>query len=137
MGSSPIGRGTTGVGGPSNPSALHREVPFKKAAGSESRADGEAMNALGRADLAGLTSRSSEACAMDELVALVSQKTGLSPEQARAATETVLGFIKSKLPPSLAGQLDSLVAGSGAGSGAGFGGIADIAKGVGGLFGKS
>ncbi len=68
---------------------------------------------------------------MGELVALVAQKTGLSPEQARTASETVLGFLKSKLPAPLAGQIDSLVAGSGSG------GIADAAKGIGGLFGKS
>ncbi len=68
---------------------------------------------------------------MDELVALVSQKTGLSPEQARTATETVLGFFKTKLPAPLAGQIDSFLTGSGSG------GIADAVKGVGGLFGKS
>ena len=39
---------------------------------------------------------------MDELIKLVSQKTGLSAEMAKTAVETVVGFLKDKLPvPSL------------------------------------
>ena len=34
---------------------------------------------------------------MDELVKLVSQKTGISEQQAKAAVETVLNFLKQKL----------------------------------------
>ena len=71
---------------------------------------------------------------MDELVALVSQKTGLPPEQARTATETVLGFIKTRLPAPLAGQVDSLLAGSSAEGGGG--GLGDVAQKLGGLLGK-
>ena len=71
---------------------------------------------------------------MDELVALVSQKTGLPPEQARTAAETVLGFLKTRLPAPLAGQLDSLLAGSATEGGGG--GLGDVAQKIGGLLGK-
>jgi len=51
---------------------------------------------------------------MDELVKLVAQKTGISQEQAKTAVTTVLGFLKEKLPAPLAGQLESVIGGSGA-----------------------
>ena len=50
---------------------------------------------------------------MDELVGLVAQKTGLPPEQAKAAVETVLGFLKTKLPEPIASQIDGLLGGQG------------------------
>lgn len=52
---------------------------------------------------------------MDELVKLVSQKTGLPEAQAKVAVETVLAYLKEKLPEPLAGQLDSVLEGKGAG----------------------
>jgi hypothetical protein len=67
---------------------------------------------------------------MDELVALVSQKTGLSPEHSRTAVETVIGFLKKKLPAPLAGQLDSALSGTGSGA------LGEAAKAIGGMFGK-
>lgn len=48
---------------------------------------------------------------MEEIVKLVSEKTGLSAEQAKSAVETVLGAVKTKLPASVAGQVDNLLAG--------------------------
>ena len=66
---------------------------------------------------------------MDELIKRVSEKTGISEEQARSAVTTVLGFLKEKLPAPLAGQIDNAVAGSGQGGG----GLNDIASKVGGL----
>ncbi len=69
---------------------------------------------------------------MDELIKLVSQKTGLPPEQAKAAAETVIGFLKKKLPAPVGSQIDALLAG-GAG---GLGNLGDVAKGLGGLLGK-
>ena len=48
---------------------------------------------------------------MDELVKLVSQKTGISEQQAKAAVETVLTFLKQKLPAPIAGQIDGLLKG--------------------------
>jgi hypothetical protein len=48
---------------------------------------------------------------MDELLNRVTEKTGLSPDQAKAAVESVIGFLKEKLPAPLAGELESLVGG--------------------------
>lgn len=62
---------------------------------------------------------------MDELVKLVVQKTGISADQAKTAIETVLNFLKQKLPAPLAGQIDGLLSG----------GAPDITKGIGNLFG--
>jgi hypothetical protein len=66
---------------------------------------------------------------MDELVKLVSQKTGISEQMARTAVETVIGFLKQKLPAPIAGQIDAVLGGSGQGLG-------DIAKGLGGILGR-
>jgi hypothetical protein len=63
---------------------------------------------------------------MDELVKLVAQKTGISEEQARTAVQTVIDFIKPKLPAPIGGQIDTILSGSAAG---------DIGKQLGGLFG--
>lgn len=51
---------------------------------------------------------------MDELVKLVSEKTGLPEEQAKVAVETVLSYLKKQLPEPLAGQIDSVLEGKGA-----------------------
>jgi len=48
---------------------------------------------------------------MDELIKLVSQKTGLPQDKAKVAVETVVNFLKQKLPPNIAGQLDALLSG--------------------------
>jgi nucleoid DNA-binding protein len=71
---------------------------------------------------------------MDELVKLVAEKTGMGQEQAKTAVDTVISFLKTKLPEPLAGQLDAML------------GNADMMKqagdvmqnlgGLGGLFGK-
>lgn len=63
---------------------------------------------------------------MEELVKLVSQKTGIPADQARQAVEVVIKFLKEKLPAPIAGQIDALLSGSAAG---------DIMKGIGNLFG--
>ncbi|HET7599633.1 MAG TPA: hypothetical protein VFK09_05050 [Gemmatimonadales bacterium] len=65
---------------------------------------------------------------MDELINMVAQKTGLGPDKARTAVDTVLGFLKNRLPGPIASQLDSAVSGAGAGSGG-------AGKGLGGMFG--
>jgi uncharacterized protein (DUF2267 family) len=68
-----------------------------------------------------------ESTKMDELIKLVSQKTGLPQDKAKVAVETVINFLKQKLPPSIAGQLDTLIAG---------GSLPDnLNKGLGGLLG--
>ncbi len=50
---------------------------------------------------------------MDELVQTLSEKTGLPEDKARTAADTVVNFIKSKLPESLQGQVDSALSGQG------------------------
>jgi hypothetical protein len=67
---------------------------------------------------------------VDELIKLVSQKTGISEEMAKTAVETVLGYLKQKLPAPIAGQMDSVLEG-GAAQGA-----EDLVKGLGGILGK-
>ena len=68
---------------------------------------------------------------MDELVKLVVEKTGISEEQAQGAVDTVLDYLKDKLPAPIAGQIDGVIAGEGS-----TGSVEDITKGVGGLFGR-
>ncbi|MPZ21096.1 MAG: hypothetical protein GEV06_24830 [Luteitalea sp.] len=51
---------------------------------------------------------------MDELVSLVAQKAGIGEDKARTAVESVVGFIKGRLPESMASQLDGLIGGGGA-----------------------
>lgn len=72
---------------------------------------------------------------MEQLIALVCAKTGISAEQARSSIDTVLHFLKDKLPAPLASQLDAAVNSGGAGGT----NLADMAKnvpGLGGLFGS-
>ncbi|HQE92241.1 MAG TPA: DUF2267 domain-containing protein [Anaerolineae bacterium] len=47
---------------------------------------------------------------MDELIKLVASKAGIQEAQARTAVETVMKFLKEKLPAPLAGQLDAALA---------------------------
>ena len=69
---------------------------------------------------------------MEELIKQVAAKAGISEAQARDAVNTVLGFLKDRLPEPLAGQLNNVVAG-----GAGVAGtLDDIAGRVGNIFGK-
>ncbi len=65
---------------------------------------------------------------MDELVKMVTKKVGISEAQAKQAVETVLGFLKDKLPEPIAGQLDAILEGD-------TGGLDDLAGGVMKLFG--
>ncbi|MCP4537104.1 MAG: DUF2267 domain-containing protein [Chloroflexi bacterium] len=69
---------------------------------------------------------------MDELIKLVSEKTGLSEEMSKTAVETVIGFLKDKLPDPIAGQIDAVLSGAGVA-----GGLEDLAKGLGGLLGNN
>ena len=46
---------------------------------------------------------------MEELVKLVSTKTGLPKEQAALAVKTVLDFLKSRLPGPVAAQMDAVL----------------------------
>jgi uncharacterized protein (DUF2267 family) len=66
---------------------------------------------------------------MDELVKLVSQKVGISEEQAQQAVTVVLGFLKDNLPAPIAAQVDAALKGD-------LGGLDDLAGSLGGLFGN-
>lgn len=78
---------------------------------------------------------------MDELANLVSQRTGLPPDRARTAIQTVVGFIKERLPAPMAGEIDRLMAlGTSGGGQAGgnqgdLGEIGTLATELGGTFG--
>jgi uncharacterized protein (DUF2267 family) len=64
---------------------------------------------------------------MDELVNRVAERAGISQDQAREAVNTVIEFIKEKLPPAFAGQVDNFINGGKIGGLGGF---------MGGMFGK-
>jgi hypothetical protein len=68
---------------------------------------------------------------MDELIKLVSQKTGISVDIAKTAVETVVGYLKDRLPAPIASQIDGLL-GGGMAEKAG-----DLTKGLGGLLGST
>jgi hypothetical protein len=69
---------------------------------------------------------------MDELVNQVSAKTGVAADTVRKVLTSAAEFVKGKLPPQYAGQVDSLLSGQG-GGGNPLGGIGDK---LGGLFGS-
>ena len=48
---------------------------------------------------------------MNELINLIVQKTGISQENAQKAAQTAIDFIKSKLPPPVASQVNAVLAG--------------------------
>lgn len=64
---------------------------------------------------------------MDELVKLVVKKTGMDEAMARKVVEIVIGFLKTKLPPPVASQVEAVLKGGQAG---------DLLKGVGGMLGR-
>lgn len=63
---------------------------------------------------------------MDELIKLVASKVGISEAQAKEAVETVLGFLKDKLPSPVADQVGAVLEGD-------VGGVVGM---LGGLFGE-
>ncbi|HUS09497.1 MAG TPA: hypothetical protein VMZ30_03445 [Pyrinomonadaceae bacterium] len=69
---------------------------------------------------------------MDELIKQVTAKAGISEEQARSAVNTVLDFVKGRLPAPIAGQIDNAMSGEGGGIG---GTLGDMASKAGGLLG--
>lgn len=46
---------------------------------------------------------------MNELVELLTEKTGLPDDKARMAAETVIGFLKQRLPASMGDQLNTFL----------------------------
>jgi hypothetical protein len=72
---------------------------------------------------------------MEELIRQVTERTGISQEQARTAVETVLGHLKKSLPASISGQLDTVIGGGTGAVGDLAGRAGDIVGGLGGMFG--
>jgi hypothetical protein len=72
--------------------------------------------------------RKEETKLVDELVELVSKKAGLPEEMARVAVETVIGYLKGRLPGPVASQIDGVLGGAG--------GVEDLGGVAKGLFGK-
>jgi len=60
---------------------------------------------------------------MEELVKLVSEKTGLNEEMSEMAVNLVLDYVKKKLPKPVAAQVDAVLGGG------------DALDAIGGLFG--
>lgn len=69
---------------------------------------------------------------MNEIIQRLIEKTGLPEDKAMVAVETVVGFLKEKLPSSVGSQIDGLISGEP--------GMMDklggMAAGLGGMFGK-
>lgn len=71
---------------------------------------------------------------MEQIIKLVSEKTGISEAQAKVAVETVASFLKDKMPGGLGTQVDSFLKGGASGvAGDLAGGLKDK---IGGMFGK-
>ncbi len=66
---------------------------------------------------------------MDEVINQVADRAHISQDQARTAVQTVVEFLKQRLPPQMASQVDAVMSGSAPNLG-------DAAKGLGGMFGR-
>lgn len=49
---------------------------------------------------------------MEELIKTVTAKAGISESQAKSAVETVVSFIKDKMPGGIGGQVESFLSGN-------------------------
>lgn len=49
---------------------------------------------------------------MEELIKMVTQKVGISESQAKSAVETVVSFLKDKMPGGIGNQVESFVKGN-------------------------
>lgn len=72
---------------------------------------------------------------MEKIVNLVAEKAGISAGQAETAVNTVAGFLKDKMPPAMATQVDNYLRGD-EGEGNDGSGIAGATGKIGGMFGK-
>lgn len=72
---------------------------------------------------------------MDELIRQVTERAGISEEQARTAVQTVMGYLQNNMPAGISEQLGGLL-GGGAGGGGGLADRAgDLMGGLGGILG--
>ena len=67
---------------------------------------------------------------MEELVKQVAQKVGISEKQAQQAVETVLDFLKEKLPDPIAKQVQGVIEGGEMPD------LGDLGQSLGGILGK-
>ncbi|WP_037373919.1 HU family DNA-binding protein [Salinimicrobium xinjiangense] len=67
---------------------------------------------------------------MEKIVNLVAEKAGITQAQAKTAVDTVAGFLKDRMPPALAGQMDNYLKDDSEGGG---GGISDTTGKLGGI----
>ena len=49
---------------------------------------------------------------MEELIKMVTEKTGISESQAKGAVDTVVSFLKDKMPAGIGSQVESFVKGN-------------------------
>lgn len=71
---------------------------------------------------------------MDELIKQVVAKTGIGEDSARGAIETVVNFLKGKLPEAVGGHIDGAL--GSAGSALGGLDVGAVTSSLGGLFGR-
>ena len=69
---------------------------------------------------------------MNEIIQRLIEKTGLPEDKARMALDTVVQFLKERLPGPMAAQIDGFISGDSGMSGK----VADMAAGLSGAFGK-
>ncbi len=67
---------------------------------------------------------------MEELIKAVSGKAGISESQAKSAIETVVSFLKDKLPGGIGSQVESFLSGNAGKVGDVIDGIKDKAGGM-------
>lgn len=73
---------------------------------------------------------------MNELINQITQRTGISENQAQQAVQIVTNFLKQRLPGPAAAQLDNFVSGQGSQGGKGMGGaMGQAGQNIGGMFG--
>jgi hypothetical protein len=53
----------------------------------------------------------------NELIKMVADKVGLPEDKAKTAAETVLNYVKGKLPGPVASQVDNVIGGGSSGAG--------------------
>ncbi len=67
---------------------------------------------------------------MDELIAAISERTGLPADKAQGAAEAALDFLKDKLPAPIASQIEGFLSGNSDKIGDAIGGATDKLKGM-------
>jgi hypothetical protein len=65
----------------------------------------------------------------NQILQLIQERAGISEQQAKSALDTVVGFLKEKLPEPVAGQIDMVLTGD-------MSNLGGVVQGLGDLFGK-